>query len=129
MSRPEATASWFWGAGAFRHGLESVQSARVPAQHALTGGLRFGQARLSVRDQLSEHLADHAPAIDSAHPVQLGHLDAVGTVPELGARGDAECLPTKGEHLAVAEEGDTVGEIQVDVLVNGGQVAALPGVR
>src|SRR5215208_2448704 len=109
MSRPEATASWFWGAGAFRHGLESVQSARVPVQHALTGSLRFGQARLSVRNQLSEHLADHAPAIDRAHPVQLRYPNAVRTVHELGGRGDAERLPGKVEHLAVAEEGYAIG--------------------
>src|SRR5215203_2475201 len=113
----------------FGTGLESVQSDRVLAQHALTGSLRFGQARLSVRDQLSKHLADHAPAIDGAHPVQLGHLNAVRTVHELGGRGDAERLPGKGEHLAVAEEGYAVGEIEVYVLVDGGEVASLPRVR
>src|SRR5215213_3079975 len=113
----------------FGTGLESVQSDRVLAQHALTGGLRFGQAHLSVRDQLSERLADHAPAIEGAHPVQLGHYDAVGTVHELGGRSDAECLPGEGEHLAVAQEGNAIREVEVEVLIDGSKVAALPGVR
>jgi hypothetical protein len=37
----------------FGEGLELVQSDCVPAQHALAGGLRFGQARLFVVDHLS----------------------------------------------------------------------------
>jgi hypothetical protein len=43
--------------------LEFVQSDCVPTQHALAGGLRFGQARLFVVDHLSEGLAEHASAV------------------------------------------------------------------
>ena len=43
--------------------------------------------------------------------------------------GDAERLPGKGEHLAVAEEGYAVGEIEVYVLVDSGELASLPRVR
>src|SRR5919112_5988024 len=32
----------------FGAGLELIQADRVPAQHALTGGLRFSQAHLSL---------------------------------------------------------------------------------
>jgi hypothetical protein len=35
----------------------------------------------------------------------------------------------KARDLAVAEQGYTVGEVEVDVLVDGGQVAVLAGVR
>src|SRR5215212_10898080 len=57
------------------------------------------------------------------------HADAIGAVHELGGRGDAERGAREGEHLAVAEQRYAVGEIEVRVLVDGGQVTSLPGVR
>src|SRR5215210_8547634 len=82
-----------------------------------------------MRHQLSERLSEHTPTVYGAHPVELRHAYTVGAVHELGGRGDAERLPREGEHLAVAEQGDAVGEVKVDALVDGGQVASLPGVR
>src|SRR5215217_3947278 len=110
-------------------GCQPVQTARVPTQHALAGGLGLEEAEFSVRHHLSERLSKHAPPVYGAHPMQLGDAYAVGAVHELGGRGNAERLPREGEHLAIAEQRDAVGEIEVDVLVDGGQIASLPGVR
>ena len=82
-----------------------------------------------MRHHLSEGFSEHAPTVYGAVPVQLGHSYAVGAVHELRARGDAERLPRGGEHLGVAEQRYSIGEVQVDVLVDGGQITSLPGVR
>src|SRR5215216_5821700 len=110
-------------------GRQPVQAYRVPAQHVLAGGLGLGDAQLRVGYQLLQRLAEHVPTVDGAHPVELWHPYAVGAVQELGDGGYAQCLPREGEHLAVAEERYAVGEVQVDVFVDGGQITALPGVR
>src|SRR5215212_7616981 len=74
-----ATYARSYGTGCLNR-RQPVQAHGVPAQHVFAGGLGFGDVQLSVRYQLPQRLAEHAPPVGSAHPVKLRHPYAIGAV-------------------------------------------------